>query len=187
MERIKGLIPAVITPLNDHHEVDLTKIVPLVEHLIKDQVSAFYVCGSTGEGPLLTTEERKKVAEEIIKITSNRVPVIVQVGHNSLKDACDLASHAANIRANAISAVPPTYFKPDSLDTLITCMAEIAAAAPELPFYYYHIPQITGVDFDMVEFLQKGAERIPNLQGIKYSKFTIIHEVIDITECNGFV
>jgi len=97
----------------------------------------------------------------------------VQVGHNSLAEARNLAAHAQAIGADAISAIPPTYFTIDSLGTLIDCLVEIASAAPQLPFYYYHIPQITGVNFDMVEFLRHGAERIPSLAGIKYAAFKI--------------
>ncbi len=101
------------------------------------------------------------------------MPVIVQVGHQSIRDAQNLARHAADIKADAFSAVPPNYFKPNSSEILVDCMAEIASAAPDLPFYYYHIPQITGVNVDMVEFLSLGSDRIPNLVGIKYSEFTV--------------
>jgi len=173
MDRIKGIIPAVFTPFNGDGELDIQKIQVLSDFLIKDGVSAFYVCGSTGEGPLMTTPERQKVAGAYIDAVNGRKPVIVQVGHNSIKDARILSDHAARAGADAISAVPPHYFKLESLNTLIDCMAEIAAAASEIPFYYYHIPQITGVDFDMLEFLEQSHQKIPNLRGIKYSKLNI--------------
>ncbi len=51
-------------------------------------------------------------------------------------------------------------------------MAAIASAAPSLPFYYYHLPVLTGVAMDMVEFLRLGEETIPNLAGIKYTAHT---------------
>jgi N-acetylneuraminate lyase len=173
MDRIKGIIPAVFTPLTDEGEVDIKQIKPFSEFLIKDGVSAIYVCGSTGEGPLLTTPERQTAAKAFIEAVAGRVPVIVQVGHNSIKEAVLLAKQAAKAGADAISAVSPTYFKLNSLEILIECMTEIASAAPDLPFYYYHIPQITGVDFDMIQFLEEASGKIPNLRGIKYSAFTI--------------
>ncbi|KAA3660192.1 MAG: N-acetylneuraminate lyase [Calditrichaeota bacterium] len=173
MERIKGIIPAVFTPIKTNGDIDLAKIKPVSEFLIEEKVGAFYVCGSTGEGPLLTTRERQQVTEAYIDAVAGRVNVIVQVGHNAIKDAVILARHAANSGANAISAVPPGYFKLNSLSVLIDCMAEIAAAAPDLSFYYYHVPVITGVDFDMLDFLKQGRKKIPNLRGIKYTKPTI--------------
>jgi N-acetylneuraminate lyase len=99
--------------------------------------------------------------------------VIVQVGHNSLAEAAGLAAHAQAIGADAISATPPNYFKPRSVDNLIDGMEQVAQAAPDLPFFYYHIPAVTGVDFDMVEFLRQGGPRLPTLAGIKYSKPTV--------------
>jgi N-acetylneuraminate lyase len=84
-----------------------------------------------------------------------------------------LAAHAASIGADAFSAVAAFYFKPSSVENLVDCMADIAGAAPGLPFYYYHIPHLTGVGMDMIEFLRLGGRRIPNLAGIKYTAATI--------------
>ncbi|MBN2375369.1 MAG: dihydrodipicolinate synthase family protein, partial [Sedimentisphaerales bacterium] len=146
---------------------------PIVEGLVQNGITGFYVCGSTGEGPSLTTEERRATAEAYVEATGGRVPVIVQVGHNSVAEARGLACHAQAIGADAISAVPPSYFKIGTLETMIDCFVEIASGAPELPFYCYHICKLTGVDFDMVEFLRLGSERIGNLAGIKYSSVTV--------------
>ena len=76
---------------------------------------------------------------------------------------------AQEVGAAAISAVSPVYFKPDSLKTLVASMAEIARGAPQLPFYYYHIPAVTGVDANMIDFLRLGEEQIPTLRGIKFT------------------
>jgi len=102
--------------------------------------------------------------------------VIVQVGHNSLAEARELAAHAQSIGAAAISAVPPSYFKLGDVKTLAACMAEVADGALATPFYYYHVPHITGVAFSMVEFLRIAADRIPTLSGIKYTG-TSVHEM----------
>ena len=84
-----------------------------------------------------------------------------------------MAAHAAEIGADAFSSVAAFYFKPVSVQNLVDCMADIASAAPELPFYYYHIPHLTGVSMDMVEFLELSKDIIPNLAGIKYTSPTI--------------
>jgi dihydrodipicolinate synthase/N-acetylneuraminate lyase len=94
---------------------------------------------------------------------------------SSLAEARKLAAHAQEIGANAISATLPTYFKITTEEVLIQCLQEIAGAAPELPFYYYNIPVLTGVHIDMVSFLQRGNEMIPNLAGIKYTS-PLLHD-----------
>lgn len=170
---ITGIVPAVFTPMRSDGDLNLAFIPQIVEHLIQDNVSAVYVCGSTGEGPSLSTRERMSVAETYIQAVAGRIPVIVQVGHNSLNQAQRLAKHAQDAGADAISAIPPTYFKIYALDQLIRCLEEITAGAPDLPFYYYHIPRLTDTNINMVEFLRLGSDRLPTLNGVKYSSFTI--------------
>jgi N-acetylneuraminate lyase len=77
------------------------------------------------------------------------------------------------MEADAFSAVPPSYFKISSLTNLINCIAEITSAAPDLPFYYYHIPHLTNVEVDMIQFLERCSIKIPNLAGVKYSDFKL--------------
>src|SRR4051812_41480967 len=149
--RLRGLIAAVFTPLRPDGSLDLDRVGPLVEQLLGDGVDGIYAVGSTGEGVSLTTPERQQVASAYVSAAAGRCPVVVQVGHNSLAEARGLAAHAQRIGATAISATPPTYFRPDTLSVLVDCLAEITAGAPDLPFYYYHIPSKTGVTFDMVE------------------------------------
>lgn len=167
--RLTGLVAATFTPMRDDGSLHLDRVGPMVDRLIADGIAAFYVCGSTGEGPLMTVEEREATAAAFVGAAAGRIPVVVQVGHSSLADARRLAGHAQTIGADAISAVAPYYFKPDSVAVLVDCLAEIAAAAPELPFYYYHIPSITGVDLDLGELLRRGAEKLPTLVGIKHT------------------
>jgi N-acetylneuraminate lyase len=168
-----GLIAAVFTPMREDGSLDPGRIPGIVDYLIHTQISGLYVCGSTGEGPSLSSEERRATAAAYMEAAAGKLPVIIQVGHNSLAEARALASHAEAIGADAISALPPWYFKIDSLETLIDCIGEISSAAPNLPFYYYNIPSLTGINFNMVEFLRLGSKRIPNLAGIKYTNSAI--------------
>jgi N-acetylneuraminate lyase len=168
-----GLFAAVFTPMYPDGSVNPAQIQPLVDYMVGAQISGLYVCGSTGEGPSLSSDERRTVAAAYVEASAGKLPVIVQVGHNSLAEARALASHTQAIGADAISALPPSYFKFRSVETLIDCLSEIASAATNLPFFYYHIPSMTGMDFDMVEFLRLGCERLPNLAGIKYSEPSI--------------
>ncbi len=173
--RLSGLIAATYTPLHDDGEVNTEPIESMTQWLIGQGISGLYVCGSTGEGMSLSSAERRTVAEAYTQAARGRVPVIVQVGHNSLSEARQLAAHAQQIGADYVSATCPSYFGIHDVDTLVRCMAEVAGGAPELPFYYYHIPALTGSKIEMVEFLKRGAKQIPNLLGLKYTD-TKLHE-----------
>jgi N-acetylneuraminate lyase len=179
--KLTGLIPATFTPMKEDGSLNLDKVGDIVEHLITDKVSGLFVCGSTGESASLSLEERMATTLAYTTAVNKRIPVVVHVGHDSLVEAKKLAVHAQKIGADAIAAVPPAYFSIDSLDVVINCAKEIAQTVPELPFYYYHIPALTGIDFNIIEFLEKASQVIPNLVGIKNST-RIINEVQSITE-----
>ena len=172
---ISGLVPAVFTPMHDDGSLNLDYIQTVTDRLIAQNIGGVYVCGSTGEGPSLTKEERMMVTEAYIEAVNGRIPVIVQVGHNSLRSAGELAAHAQQVGADAISAVSPSYFRPQSVDDLINCLDEITCHAPNLPFYYYYIPGYIGTTFDIVRLLEMSQARLPTLVGIKYTALTI-HE-----------
>ncbi len=166
---LTGLVAATFTPMHGDATLNLGQIEPMLEHLLGSGVAGLYVCGTTGEGPSLSTDEREAVAEAHVAAARGRIPVVVQVGHTSLPEACRLAAHAQAVGADAVSAIAPWYFKPASVDVLVDCLSPIAAAAPDLPFYYYHLPALTGVQLEMLELLQLAPERLPTLAGIKYS------------------
>ncbi len=174
--RLTGLTAAAFTPMKSDAMLDLDRIPSLVEHLLRDGVSALYVLGSTGEGVSLTLRERQHTAAAFVQAAAGRVRVVVHVGHNSLQEAQILARHAQQIGANAISAVPPYYFKPDSTRSLVDCLAMITAGAPDLPFYYYHIPVKTGVELDLNDFLHLATQRLHSLVGVKFSD-TRLHAI----------
>jgi N-acetylneuraminate lyase len=95
--------------------------------------------------------------------------VIVHVGHVGLADCQALADHAQEIGADAIGCFAPCFFKPATLEDLVQFCAEVADAAPDLPFYYYHMPAMTGVNFPALDFLKAASGRIPNLAGVKFT------------------
>ncbi|MGK6353043.1 dihydrodipicolinate synthase family protein [Parapedobacter sp. DT-150] len=175
MVKINGLIAATFSTFHADGSLNLEGIPPLVDKLVADGLKGIFICGTNGEGPNLTIEERMTVAEEYVRVAKGRLLVLVHVGHAAIAESRKLAAHAEKIGADAISAVAGFYFKPTSVANLVACMADIASAAPHTPFYYYHIPTLTGVGMDMVEFLQLGEAQIPNLAGIKYTASTL-HE-----------
>jgi N-acetylneuraminate lyase len=173
VKKIEGLIAAAFTPFFEDGSLNLNAIPALVDKLVNDGLTGIFVCGSNGEGPNMTTEERMQVTEGFIKAARKRILIIVHVGHSSIRESKRLAAHAAQQGADAFSSVAAFYFKPVDVSILVNCMKEIASAAPQLPFYYYHIPHLTGVGMDMVRFLKLADNVIPNLAGIKYTSAAI--------------
>lgn len=172
--RLHGLIAATHTPFHADGSLNLAAVELQLAHLWKWNVTAVFISGTTGESQSLNVEERRALAERwCAAVRGTAMRVIVHVGSNCLVDSAALARHAQQHGAAAVSAIAPSYFKPRSLDALIACSAEIAAAAPEIPFYYYDIPPLTGLAFSMPEFLEKAQARIPNLAGIKFSNTDI--------------
>jgi N-acetylneuraminate lyase len=139
-------------------------------HLLASGVTFAFITGTTGEASSLTFGERRALTAHWMEVArDSELKVIVHVGSNCLDDARALAAQAQELGACAVSAHAPCYFKPANVTVLIECIAGIAAAAAELPFYYYEIPSLTGITLSPSGFLAKAADRIPNLAGIKFS------------------
>ena len=168
-EKLSGLVAAAFTPFKPDGKLNLSQVPLLGESLRKNKISAAFICGTTGEGSSMTTTERVTVAEEWKKTKPAGLRLAVHVGHNSLADSLVLAQHAEEIGADAIAMIAPSYFRPASLDDLVDCCRYVASGAPRLPFYYYHMPESTGVGFDMREFLRLASKKIPNLAGLKFT------------------
>jgi N-acetylneuraminate lyase len=166
---LKGLISAPFTPFHPDGSLRTEMIPALARSLVTNGVHGAFVCGSTGEGTSLSMEERKQTATAWQEAAGPALKIIVHVGHTSLVEARALAAHAYEIGAWGIGCMAPYYFKPARLEELVAFCAEVAAAASALPFYYYHIPSMTGASFAMADFLRLAGDRIPNLAGIKFT------------------
>ena len=164
-----GLISAPHTPFTSNGEVNLPVIEKQAASLIADGVKGVFICGTTGEGLSLTTDERMAVARRWTEVAGRDLKIVVHVGHNSQPDAVALAAHARQVRAAAIGALPPFFFKPGGVAQVVEFMTPVAAAGGDLPFYYYHIPSMTGVTLCMADLLEAAAGPIPTLRGIKFT------------------
>jgi len=170
IHKLHGLVARTHTPFHTDGSL-AAEVVPLqAAHLAKSGVGTAFITGSTGEAHSLTRDERLAMYAAWAEAgPAHNLRVVAHVGSNCLEDAKAFAAAAADHGFMAVSALAPSYFKPSSLDSLIGWCAEIAAAAPHLPFYYYDIPSLTGVRFDSFDFLAKAAPLIPNLAGIKFT------------------
>ncbi|HQU59155.1 MAG: dihydrodipicolinate synthase family protein [Phaeodactylibacter sp.] len=169
MEKLKGLIAAPFTPFDSDGELALEKIATLARLYDANDVTGAFICGSTGEGVSLTFEEKKQVMERWGMVKGPRLKAIFMLGGTCLKEMQLLARHAAGHNMDGVSILCPYYFKPGSVAQLVRFCKSVADTAPELPFYYYHIPALTGGHFMMAEFLALAESEIPNLAGIKFT------------------
>lgn len=168
-KKTKGLIAAPFTPLRANGAVNLDAVAPYARWLHRHGVVGAFICGTTGEGMSLTMDERRQVAERWVATAPAGLRVIVHVGHNALADCQALAAHAQDIGADSIACMSPFFFKPAGVAGVVDWCAAVAAAAPRLPFYFYHMPSMTGVPVKVSEFLRLASQRIPNLAGIKFT------------------
>ncbi|MGV8136640.1 MAG: dihydrodipicolinate synthase family protein [Mangrovibacterium sp.] len=180
MQKLKGLIAAPFTPMNADGSLNLRIIPQYAAKLKKDGVSGVFICGTTGEGMLMSPEERMAVAEAWVREQIPGLKVIVHVGTTAYVQSKELATHAQKIGAYAVGCMGPVFLKPERVEELVLFCAEVAASAPALPFYYYHIPSVSGVSLPMPEFLQQARKVIPNLAGIKFTH----HNMMELLQCS---
>lgn len=181
IDHTRGLIAAPFTPMTIDGRVNPDRIEQQVEFLVRNGVVGAFVCGTTGEGLSLSIDERIQVAQVWTDIAPKGFRVIVHVGHTSLPECKRLAEHAQRAKAFGIAAMSPFFFRPRSVEILVDFCREVASAAPSTPFYFYHIPSMTGVDLPMAEFLRIGASHIPTLAGMKFTHTNLP----DFTACLG--
>ncbi len=168
--RLDGLVAATHTPFHPDGSLRLEVVEIQATHLARNGVKFAFIGGSTGESHSLPLAERQALARRWLEVTrGSPVQVVVHVGSNCLRDARQLAAEAQQLGAVAVSALAPSYFRPRDLAALVDSAAEIAGGAPQLPFYFYDIPTMTGVSFPMPDFLELAQTRIPNLAGLKFT------------------
>lgn len=185
MQKLKGLIAASFTPFKQDGSLNLPMIPSYAEKLKKDGTTGVFICGTTGEGMLMTEEERMLVAETWIKEQTEDFKVIVHVGTTSGMQSRKLAAHAAKTGASAIGCMGPMFLAPTKISDLVSFCATVASGAPELPFYYYHIPSVSNVNLSMPTFLKKAGKEIPNLAGIKFTHRNMMEMMQCLTAENG--
>ncbi len=168
MQKLTGLIAAPHTPFDNNGEVNLPVIDQIANHLIAQGVKGVYICGTTGEGLNCSVSERKAVAERWVAAGKGKLSITIHTGALSIVDTLELTKHAETLDIFATSVIAPCFFKPSCVDELVDFCAAAAAAAPSKGFYYYH-SGMSGVMFDMEEFLIKADKVIPNLSGIKFN------------------
>lgn len=160
----RGILPALVSPVSEDGEVLVGETERLVKWQMSEGVNGFYICGSTGEGLLLKKETRKKLLEVVLDAVQGKVPVITHVGAIDLPTTLELAVHAREAGAAAVSSIPPIYFQYGERE-VIEYYKQIAAAA-EIPLVMYGVGLAnTKLTVSLVEELMK----VENIIGIKWT------------------
>ena len=177
----RGVISAMITPLkNSGREIDEKALRTYCDFLISKGVKGLFICGTTGEGPLMSVEERKRISEIIVDQVKNRAKVIINSGYITTDDTIALIKHSQKIGADAAAVVLPYYYSLDDR-SLIDHFIKIARTVPELPFFIYNIPENTINNF-VPHILEEIFEKVDNFAGIKTSNADLLQlqEYIDL-------
>jgi 4-hydroxy-tetrahydrodipicolinate synthase len=143
LHELRGVLPALVTPLHRDGAVDEPAISRLVEHVLAGGVHGVLALGSTGEVASLDQAARRTVVAAVVKAADGRVPVICGVAQSRLADAIADVSAAAELGAAAVLVAPPYYYPIDQ-PTVLSFYRTLAKTSP-LPILVYNIPQNTKV------------------------------------------
>ena len=168
MTALSGAVAASVTPMREGGDaVDLEAIGPLVEHLAAAGVDGVLALGTTGEGILLDTAERRETAAAFVNAGRDRLTVMVHCGAQTTAATAALAAHAAEVGAAAVAVIAPPYFAPDD-SALVEHFTAAAKACAPLPFFLYEFAARSGyaVKPSVIAELRS---RVPNLVGLKVS------------------
>ena len=163
---LRGALAAVVTPLRDG-AFDAAAVGPYVDFLAGHGLDGVLVLGTTGEGVLFSTEERREIATAFVEAARGRLQVAVHCGAQTTRDTALLAEHAAAAGADAVAVIAPPYFALDEAELLAHFEAAARACAP-LPFYLYEFEARSGYPIPL-PVIERLRERVSNLAGMKVS------------------
>jgi len=163
----KGMFPAPPTPIGADGRVHEKALRALLEDNIAHGVNGFWIAGTTGEGPILTEEQRDATARISAEVCKGKVPVIMHVGAISTASSVRAAKTARSAGCDAVCCLPPIFF-PSSERSRIDHYKAVADAAGDLPFFVYNLPQLTQVE-TIPALMEKFVRAIPTLKGLKHS------------------
>ena len=164
---IRGVICPIVTPFDAEDRIDYASLRQVVDFLLSRGVDGLMVGGTTGEGMLLSVDERKALCEAVVEHVAGRVPVMAHTGCMSTRDTVELARHAAAVGATAASVIVPYFFSLDD-DSLFDHFVSVAGAVPDLPIFLYTFPGNARNDVSPA-LLSRLLRAAPNLVGIKSS------------------
>ncbi|WP_041083790.1 dihydrodipicolinate synthase family protein [Thermotoga profunda] len=174
MKKLSGVTVAALTPLTeDGTRVDHGAINEYVDFLIQKGVHGIFALGTTGEGLLLTVEERKAALESFIKAVNGRAILIAHCGALRIEEVKELLDHAKSSGADGAAIVSPFYYKYRS-DEIIEFFSRATESVKDFPIYLYNIPGLTG-NWITSKMANQICKKNPNIIGIKDSSGDLLH------------
>ena len=166
---LRGAFAAAVTPLRDAGEaLDEDAFAPYVDFLAGAGLDGLLALGTTGEGMLLSVDQRMRAAQLYVEAGRGRLAVAVHAGAQSTWDTVELAAHASDIRADAVAVIGPPYFALDD-DELLAHLAAAARVCEPTPFYVYEFAARSGYAVPLT-VLQRLREAASNFRGLKVSE-----------------
>ena len=169
---LHGIIVPLVTPFDDDNQIDHGAVRRVVDFVVGKGVHAVMVGGTTGEGMLLSLDERKHLLETVVEQVNTRVPVIAHTGCIDTASTVELSKHAQQAGATVISAITP-YFFTLSDEQLYRHFLTVAEAAPDLPMLLYVFPGNAKNDISPA-LLGRLRQSAPNIVGIKSSNDDLV-------------
>jgi dihydrodipicolinate synthase/N-acetylneuraminate lyase len=163
----KGVFPAPPTPTTEDGRINEKALRALLDDNIAHGAHGFWMAGTTGEGPILTEDQRDAVAKISAEVCKGRALSIMHVGAISTASAVRAAKTARQAGCDAVCCLPPFFF-PSTERSRIDHYKAVADAAGELPFFVYNLPQLTQVE-TVPALMEKFVRAIPTLRGLKHS------------------
>jgi len=157
------VLTAMVTPFNEAKEVDYDKTTALIEYLLENGTEGLVITGTTGESPTMSTEEKVKLFNHVVRVVDKRVPVIAGTGSNNTSESIALTKEAENSGVDGIMLVVPYYNKP-SQQGLYEHFKQIAATV-DLPIMLYNIPGRSVVKMDADTIIE--LSNIKNIVSVK--------------------
>lgn len=162
-----GVVCPMVTPFDDRFRVDEQAVSDLVEFLIARGIAGLMIAGSTGEGPLLSLDERQRLVELVVSVVAGRCLTMAHVGCMSTQDTVLLTEHAVSHGADAVSAIVPYFFTYD--ETSLSHHFEVVMrSAGDVPCFIYSFPGNAKNDVSP-SLVRSLREIAPNFAGLKVS------------------
>ena len=163
----KGVFPANPTPVHTDGRINEEALRAIFEENLAHGVNGFWVAGSTGEGPVMSDQQRATTARIAGETISGKGLSIMHVGAISTESAVKGARAAKESGCDAICCVPPFFFRASD-DSVVEHYKRVVDAADGLPFFVYNLPQLTQVE-TMPPLMEKIVRNVPNVMGLKHS------------------
>ena len=182
--KLEGVITAIITPFDIDGTLNKAALRKMCKFQLKKKVNGVFLLGTTGEGILLSKEERKLVVEIVIDELKDKIPLVVHVGSSNINDVFELAEHAVKVGANAVASIIPYFYKYNEREILEFYIELCKNVPQDYPVYIYDYPEVSGNDITP-ELLTELKNKAKNIAGLKFSSSNTeqMQEYIKFKKC----